>query len=102
MAAVVTDNPDQDRFEIRVDGELAGIAVYHRAGNRIVFLHTEVDDAYEGQGLGKTLAREALDSVRAAGLEVVPKCPFIAGFIKRHREYADLVPESRRAEFDLV
>ena len=88
----VRDNPNQSRYEITVDGALAGFAAYRRREGRIVFTHTEVDDAYAGQGLGGRLARGALDDVRAAGdIEVVALCPFIAAWIDKHPDYQDLL-----------
>lgn len=87
----VVDNPERKRFEIHVDGERAGLAAYTLEPGRIVFIHTEIDDAFGGQGLGGILAREALDDVRGRGLGVVPLCPFIKGWIERHPGYADLV-----------
>jgi uncharacterized protein len=101
MPPVVTDNPDRNRFEIHVEGARAGFAEYRLAEDRITFTHTEVDDAYSGQGLGKALATSVLDSARDAGLEVIPLCPFIAGYIKRNREYVDLVPAAYRERFGL-
>ena len=99
MAPVVTDNTDESRFEVRVDGELAGISEYKLHGDPITFTHTEVDDAYEGQGLGSVLSRHVLDAARDAGLAVFPACPFIARYIKRHPQYQDLVPEHLRSEY---
>ncbi len=88
----VRDVPDQSRFEVYVDGRLAGFSAYLLAGDTLTFIHTEVDDAYEGQGVGSTLTRFALDDVRARGTHrVVPQCPFIAGWIDKHPDYADLV-----------
>ena len=89
----VTDNQDQHRFEARVDGELAGFAEYRLRGDDvIIFTHTEVDDAYEGRGVGSALARQALDAVRDAGeRRVVPRCPFIKAWIDRHPDYRELV-----------
>ena len=88
----VTDNPGESRYEIHVDGQRAGLARY-RAGDAgvLIFDHTEVDDAYEGQGLGGVLARGALDDVRARGLKVVAECPFIRRWIKEHDDYQDLL-----------
>jgi len=90
MAISVADNPSANRFELRIDGELAGFASYRRAPGQITFLHTEIDDAYEGQGLGSRLATEVLDAARQRGERVVPRCPFIASFMRDHPEYADL------------
>lgn len=87
----VSDVPDRNRFEIDVDGRLAGFAVYTLKPGQVVFTHTEIDSAFEGQGLGSVLAKGALDEVRARGLSVLPLCPFIKGWIARHPDYADLV-----------
>ena len=88
----VTNNEAQKRYEARVDGELAGSAYYDAADDLIVFTHTEVDDAFEGKGVGSALAKFALDDVRADGRrKVVPRCPFIKGWIDKHPDYADLV-----------
>ncbi len=88
----VTLNEDEKRYEVRVDGELAGAAYFDAADDLIVFTHTEVDDAYEGQGVGSALAREALDDVRSDGRrKVVARCPFIKAWIDRHPDYQDLL-----------
>lgn len=88
----VTDNPGGSRFEAHVDGELAGFAAYQAATDLIMFTHTKVFDAYEGQGVGSALARGALDAVRADGTrKVLPRCPFIRGWIEEHPDYQDLV-----------
>jgi len=87
----VADAPDANRYEVHYDGELAGFAEYERRPDRLVFTHTEIDDAYEGKGLGGRLASGALDDARAQGLKVTPVCSFIAGYIDRHADYADLV-----------
>ena len=98
MSAVVRDNPDQSRYEVLVDGRLAGFAQYRRTRDRITMFHTEVASEFEGQGLGGELARAALDDVRRRGLNLLPLCPFIAGYIRRHPDaYLDLVTPGLRA-----
>lgn len=89
----VSDNTEAHRFEARVgdDSAVAGFVVYERRPDEVELVHTEVDDAYEGQGVGSALARGALDAIRAEGLPVVPTCEFIAGWIDKHPDYADLV-----------
>jgi predicted GNAT family acetyltransferase len=82
--------PDASRYEIHVDGQRAGFTHYRETPDAWVFDHTEIDDAYEGQGLGGQLARGALDDVRARGLKVVATCPFIKGWIDKHPDYQDL------------
>jgi uncharacterized protein len=91
---------DRDRYEVLVDGELAGFAQYVHRGGRYVFVHTEIDPRFGGRGLGSVLARGALDDVRAQGEPVVPLCPFIAGFIAKHPEYDDLVDHTLLRHFD--
>jgi predicted GNAT family acetyltransferase len=90
----VSDNWDRARYEITVDGAPAGFLTYLRRGDTVTLVHTEIDDAFEGHGLGGKLARGALDDLRARGLHVVPKCPFVAKFIREHAEYGDLVVEA--------
>lgn len=102
MSDSVTDHPDANRYEIRSGGELAGFAAYRAQPGRIDFLHTEVDPRFAGQGLASVLIRHALDDACARGLAVLPYCPFVLGFIKRHEEYRDLVPEQDRPVFGLA
>jgi predicted GNAT family acetyltransferase len=97
----VLDVPERSRFEIRVEGALAGIAAYRVVPGAVRFIHTEIDDAYAGRGLGGTLVRGALNAVRARRLAVLPECPFVRGWIAKHPEYVDLVPEAERARFGL-
>ncbi|HSJ12779.1 MAG TPA: GNAT family N-acetyltransferase [Longimicrobiales bacterium] len=86
----VRDNPEHSRFEAAVGDDVA-VASYRMKDRTITFTHTEVPEALRGRGVGDALARAALDSARARGLTVVPRCPFIAAFIRRHAEYQDLV-----------
>ena len=89
--ALVVHNPDQSRYEIHVDGAVAGFTQYRSTPGVVDFVHTEIDDAYEGQGLGGQLARGALDDVRANGQKVIATCPFIKGWIAKHEDYQDLL-----------
>lgn len=87
----VVDNPGERRFEARVGGDLAGSLYYSEGPGGLVLVHTEVADEFEGQGVGGRLVAGALDDIRARGLTVIVLCPFTAGYIERHPEYADLV-----------
>lgn len=78
-------------YEITIGGVHAGLAAFEDQGSTVVFTHTEIDEAFGGQGLGGQLAKAALDDVRSRGLSVVPMCPFIADWIAKHPDYADLV-----------
>ena len=101
-APKVVDNPEARRFEVLVDGEVAGFTEYRRTKSSVAFTHTVIEPAFEGRGLGSVLARGALDATREAGLPVLPYCPFIRGYIQRHPAYLDLVPPDRRAQFELA
>jgi len=90
MNAEVRNNPTEYRYEVWADGELAGYTQYVLHRGQIAFVHTKVDESYEG--LGGRLARAALDDARARGLVVMPFCPFIAGYIERNLDrYRDLL-----------
>lgn len=96
----VRDDTEGHRYVVELDGEVVGFAEYHLRGGRHFFVHTEVDDAYTGQGLGTLLVRSALDDVRSAGGAVVPLCPLFAAYIKRHPEYQDLVDQEMVERID--
>jgi uncharacterized protein len=89
----VTNNEASSQFEIDVDGQLAYLA-YHRFPNGILLQHTEVPSAFEGHGIGGRLAKAALEFARANRLSVIARCPFVAGYVQRHPEYAPLLAKS--------
>lgn len=91
----IIHNQAEQRFEVELAGKLA-VLEYTPRGSRIAYTHTEVPDEMEGQGVGGALAKHALEYARAQGLEVLPICPFVAAYIRRHREYQDLVARGRR------
>lgn len=97
----VKDNADESRYEIHVDGELAGFTQYRQRPAGLAFIHTEIDDRFEGRGLGSKLVSHALDDARKRGLAVLPLCPFVRSYIERHPEYLDLVREEKRGNFGL-
>ena len=92
----VTDNAALGRYEMVVDGVTAFVS-YTRHGDRLTLVHTEVPQSLGGRGVGSSLATAVLDGVRNRGLGVVAECEFIAAFIKRHPEFADLVVASDNA-----
>ena len=102
-APVVTDNPAASRYELHVGPELAGFVTYllRRHDTVISLLHTEVEPAFQGAHLATHLAQFSLDDARKRGLAVLPFCPYINSWIKKHPEYTDLVPQDQRAGFGL-
>jgi uncharacterized protein len=87
----IRDNADKQRFEAVLDGTVVGFSQYKLSPGLITFLHTEVDDEQEGEGIGSTIVRASLDQVRADGeLKVRIKCPFYRAYLERHPEYDDL------------
>ena len=97
----IADNPAQHRFELKKAGEVAAFAEYNLLKGAVLFTHTEVLPAFEGQGLGSKLAKFALDEVRARGLHAIPQCQFIAGYIRKRPEYLDLVKPEHRVAYHL-
>ncbi len=96
LAVTVVDVPEASRFEAQVDGAVAAYAEYTLDGDDVVFVHTLTEPDWGGRGIATVLAAGALELVRAAGRRVVPRCPFIADWIHRHPEAADLVDERHR------
>jgi predicted GNAT family acetyltransferase len=101
MEVSVVDNPQAGRFELYVDGEVAGFLAYERTGGVVTFTDLTTDLRRAGQGLGLVLVRQALDAVSAEGLLVLPVCPFVRDFIGRHPVYLDLVAPDQRQRFRL-
>lgn len=103
----VVENTDRARFEIYVGVDLAGFATYELKdgdagpGTVVAILHTEIGEAFAGQGLAKELATQVLDGLRADGRQLLPYCPFFTKFVQKNPEYADLVPAARHEQFGL-
>ena len=95
-------NDELNRFEIYSDGELAGFAEFKIKNQIISYTHTEIDTKFGGQGLGGQLIKSALDEALEQNLEVAPYCSFVSAYIKKNSEkYLHLVPENKRASFNL-
>jgi uncharacterized protein len=86
----VSDNQAENRFEAHGGGK-AAFLVYRRMPDRLVLVHTEVPTELEGHGIGSKLVRAGIEFAREQGLTVVPVCPFVINYIRRHQEHVDLV-----------
>ena len=86
----IQNNTEGRKFEIKLDGHTA-FADYMISGEKIIFTHTEVPKALAGKGLGSMLAKTALNYAKDHQLKVMPLCPFMAGYIKRHPEWKELL-----------
>jgi uncharacterized protein len=86
--ADVRDNAERSRYEVTVDGTLAGIAHYVATDAGRVFDHTKIEPAFEGKGIGSLLVRGALDDVIERAIPFAATCPFVASYLERHPEYA--------------
>lgn len=86
----VAHRPERNRYEIAI-GDAVAFLDYRRGPDHFVLAHTEVPVALQNRGLGTILAKHALDEARRAGLKVVVKCPFVTTWLKRHKEYDDIV-----------
>jgi predicted GNAT family acetyltransferase len=101
MAVEVEDNRERSRYEAFVDGRRAGYSNYRRREDLIALDHTQIEERFEGRGVGSQLAQRALNDARDAGLAVLPFCQFMNDYIRRHPQFTDLVPESQRSRFNL-
>jgi predicted GNAT family acetyltransferase len=97
----IRDNAEKSRFEADLGDGSFGIAEYRLSHGKIVFTHTEVPPAHEGQGIGSALIRYALKSARERGLKVIPVCPFFADYIEKHAEEQDLLDPTWREQLGL-
>ena len=91
QAATVRDNDAAHRYEVLVEDEVVGELVYRARDDVVTLIHTEVAPQYEGHGLGEQLVAHALEDIRARDLRIVPLCPFVGAYLRRHPEYEDLV-----------
>ena len=90
MPDTVRNNTALNRYELDLNGKTA-VAYYKLSPGVITFLHTEVPQEMSGHGIGSQLVRSALESARAQGLKVVPKCPFVSAYMAKHPEFNDLL-----------
>jgi uncharacterized protein len=97
----VINNAEKGRFEVRLGDDVA-FTEYRRLSNGILFPHTEVPPAFEGKGVGGKIVRTALEWARAEGQKVMPTCPFVAGYIRKHPEFHDLVHDQYRPALHLA
>ena len=93
MSSLV-DNQEENRFELWVGDERAGTLEYSTLPEAVVLIHTEVDPAFEGKGLGSRFVHDVLADIRSRGLMVVPQCSFVRSYLRRHPDEADILPAS--------
>jgi predicted GNAT family acetyltransferase len=94
----VARNDLENRFEIHVGEHLAGFTQYRDRKDRRIFFHTEIGDEFAGRGLGGILAKQAIEETVEHGKVIVPLCPFIAAYLKKHPEYDENVRWGEVAE----
>lgn len=92
------DDKSAQRYEAVVQGQVVAHADYRLQDGTLRFTHTEVLPQHQGRGLASQLVKFALDDVRARGLQGIALCAFVAAFVRRHREYVELVPQANRAD----
>jgi hypothetical protein len=97
IATTLTNDAAARRYRLEVDGEEVGHVEYDPIGaDALLLKHTEVDPKHEGKGYGGKLVAGVLDDLRSRGMTVLPICPYASAWIKRHREYLDVVREDYR------
>lgn len=101
MTVEIADHPERGRYEISVDGAMAGFCDHHEQDGAMVLPHTVVDPRFRGRGLAGQLVRRALDDARRRGLHVVPRCSYVARYLLEHPDDLDLVAAGDRTRFGL-
>lgn len=103
MGFDISNNEALSRYEIQLDGVLAGFATYVKTENSIDFSHTEIDPTFGGKGVGSALVEFALGDAKGNNFEVVPNCPFVAHVINMNpTKYLELVSEAERPRYNLI
>lgn len=102
MEPTVTREQNPDRYEITVDGDVAGFAQFLDRDNQRIFFHTEIGDEFGGRGLAAVLVENALNATREGGLRVVPVCPFVKKYVTKNTTWADMVDPVRQSDIDYV
>jgi predicted GNAT family acetyltransferase len=97
----IVDDKEQSRYEVHLGGETVAIADYVKQPGTVSFTHTETFAGHKDQGLAGRMIDRALRDAREEELEVIPFCSFVSDYVDKHREFLDLVPADRRAEFGL-
>lgn len=95
MEITITENTEKKRFETEVEGRTALID-YKKAENKIYLTHTEVPSELEGKGIASSMVKQVLQRIKDEGLELVPLCPFVASYIKRHPEWKEILAKGYR------
>jgi predicted GNAT family acetyltransferase len=90
MEIPVTHNAIAQRYEMTVEGRLS-VCEYELKDGQMIFTHTLVPPELRGRGIAEKLVRTALADARASGHKVVPACSYVATFVQRHKEFADLL-----------
>jgi predicted GNAT family acetyltransferase len=97
MSISVEDVPERRLYEVRLDGERAGELGYRDAGDVRTFVHTEVDQRFQGQGVASALVRAAVEDVLDRGLTLVPLCPYVVSWLEKHADVAQRVSAAAAA-----
>ena len=93
----VRDNPAELRYELLDGDAVVGEIRYRLEPGTVALVHTEVEPSYEGTGAAGRLVEEALRDLRERGLGVIPVCPYVRAWLRRHPEYAELVAADPRS-----
>ena len=106
LDATIRHNPDRERFEVLIAGNVIGKAAYKTydggGSPQRIFYHTVINEEYGGHGLAGKLATVALDETVAAGFAIVPVCPYIKKFLTKHPEYAGSTTATTPAHLEFL
>ncbi|GAB2561357.1 GNAT family N-acetyltransferase [Spirosoma areae] len=89
--AQLKNNTHHHRFELETDGKLSIVAYQNVDDETLALVHTEVDPSLEGQGVGSQLVEAVLTFAEQNNLKIVPLCPFVTAYLKRHPDWNRVV-----------
>ncbi|TCM36947.1 GNAT family N-acetyltransferase [Kribbella sp. VKM Ac-2568] len=96
-AVTVVHHADDGYYELLVDGQQAGLLVYHVVGSHLSITHTVIEQTYRGRGLSWALVGRALDDIRTRSVTVSNYCPVVSRFVEKNPDYRDLLSMPRPA-----
>jgi len=103
MPNEIRDNSAASRYELETNGATAFVT-YRVSNSAVTLVHTEVPKALEGHGVGSALIKSVLDLLRSQNRKLVVICPFVAAYIRKHREYESMLaaplPDEKKRRLD--
>ena len=90
-----TNNKEECRFEMHIDGHIAFLEYTVEADNIYILTHTEVPEELRGGGIARQLTEQSLSAIKNEGGKIIPLCPYTTAFLAKHPEWKDLLASKK-------